>query len=298
MKAALQPAEATVCLHKIPFRYPLLIFFILVTGIPQSRKRSVTSRLNHGPRNAAHLADQQSINSAMADQGQSDSLELLSVPWIDIMNQSFDGEGQELQGEGVSTVPTSDSFSALQTLDTMRFDGSPHAILSPWSFPSSTDNFDVATSARALGNQSARVDMAEAVSPKRRRVTKEPALSRLGPDTVSGPAQFEPTSTAFPRSSIPATALAPLPKSRLSIDWAPAATEQKEAYIQKLSELSSSLMKDLNRIITCKLASSFLFTPSDKETAEYMFKTIDGSMSQDNAIGRMLHGSEKFLEIL
>ena len=299
MKAALRPSETTVCLHKIPFRYPLLIFSVVVTGIAQSRKRSVTSILDHGSRNSAHSAGQQSINVSMANQDQSDSLQLLSVPWMDIMNLSFDGEGQGLQGEGVSVAPTPDSFSALQTSDAMRFDGSPHAMLSPWSFPSSTDNFDIPTSSHPLGNQSARVDMTEAVSPKRCRVTEEPAPSSLDrPDTISGFAQREPASTAFPRSNIPATALAPLPEPRPSKVWAPAATEQKETCIQKLSELSSSLMKDLNRIITCKLASSFLFTPSDKETAEYLFKTIDGSMSQDNAIGRMLHGSEKFLEIL
>jgi len=299
MKAALQLSEKTVYLHNISFRYPLLIFFVVVIGITQSRKRSVTSRSDHGPSKSAHLAGQQSMNSSIANQGQSDSLQLLSVPWMDIMNSSFDGEGQELQGEGVSAAPTPGSFGALHTSDAMRFDGSPHAMLSPWSFPSLTDNFDVATSAHPLDNQSARVDTGEAVSPKRCRVARDPPMSRLeGPETVPSPVRFEPTCTVFPRSSIPATAPAPLPKPGPSRDWAPAATEQKEACIQKLSELSSSLMKDLNRIITCKLASSFLFTPSDKETAEYLFKTIDGSMSQDNAIGRMLHGSEKFLEIL
>ena len=181
----------------------------------------------------------------------------------------------------------------------MRFDGSPHAVLSSWPFPSSTDNLDVAPSTHVLGNESARVDTAETTSPKRRRVTREPPVSRLeGSEPAPGPMQFESTSTPFPPGNIPATAPAQLSKAGPYRDWTPAAMEQKEACIQKLSELSSSLMKDLNRIITCKLASSFLFTPSDKETAEYLFKTIEGSMSQDNAIGRMLHGSEKFLEIL
>jgi hypothetical protein len=57
-------------------------------------------------------------------------------------------------------------------------------------------------------------------------------------------------------------------------------------------------MKGLHRLVKCKLASSFIFTPSDQNTAEYFFKTLDGSMSQENAIGRMLHGSERFLEIV
>ncbi|KAI1174429.1 hypothetical protein F4777DRAFT_579984 [Nemania sp. FL0916] len=74
--------------------------------------------------------------------------------------------------------------------------------------------------------------------------------------------------------------------------------ELKDASIQELSDLSTSLMKDLHRVVGCKLASSFLFTRSDKSPAEYLFKTLDGSTSQENAIGRMLQGSEKFLEIM
>ncbi|ETS76488.1 hypothetical protein PFICI_11875 [Pestalotiopsis fici W106-1] len=74
--------------------------------------------------------------------------------------------------------------------------------------------------------------------------------------------------------------------------------ELKDAAIHELSELSTSLMKDLHRVVSCKLASSFILTCSDKRPAEYLFKTLDGSTSQENAIGRMLQGSEKFLEII
>ena len=75
-------------------------------------------------------------------------------------------------------------------------------------------------------------------------------------------------------------------------------TEMKDVIIQQLSDLSTSLMKDLHRIASCKLASSFLFTHSEKGPAEYFFKTLDGTTNQENAIGRMPEGSEKFLEIM
>lgn len=75
-------------------------------------------------------------------------------------------------------------------------------------------------------------------------------------------------------------------------------TELKDATIQQLSDLSTSLMKDLHRIVDCKIASSFLLTHSDKGPAEYLFKTLDGAASQENAVGRMLQGSERFLEIM
>jgi len=74
--------------------------------------------------------------------------------------------------------------------------------------------------------------------------------------------------------------------------------ELKDELIQELSDLSTSLMKDLHRIVGCKLISSFLLTRSNDSPAEYLFKTLDGSTSQENAIGRMLQGSEKFLEIM
>ena len=91
MKMAFQLLETTVCLHKIPFWYALLFSSVIAAGQPQPRTPSVTSRSDHDPRNSVHLARQQSINSSMANQGQSDSLQLLSVPWMDIMNLSFDG---------------------------------------------------------------------------------------------------------------------------------------------------------------------------------------------------------------
>ncbi|KAH3986959.1 phomacin cluster regulator phmR [Parastagonospora nodorum] len=72
----------------------------------------------------------------------------------------------------------------------------------------------------------------------------------------------------------------------------------RDACIQELNELSSTLTKDLHTVVDCKLASSFLFTRSNKGPDEYLFKTLDGSSSQESAIGRMLQGSEKFLDIM
>jgi hypothetical protein len=74
--------------------------------------------------------------------------------------------------------------------------------------------------------------------------------------------------------------------------------DKKELCIQRLTDLSASLMKNLNRFRTCTLATSFVFTASDNNTAEYLFKTMDGSSSQDNAIGKMLQSTEEFVQIL
>lgn len=78
----------------------------------------------------------------------------------------------------------------------------------------------------------------------------------------------------------------------------PMLMNRKEACMQKLSNLSANLTKDLNRMIACKLACSFVFTPSDKKTAEYLFRTADGSLCQNNGIGRLFQGTERFLELL
>ncbi|KAK9427698.1 hypothetical protein V1505DRAFT_379340 [Lipomyces doorenjongii] len=65
-----------------------------------------------------------------------------------------------------------------------------------------------------------------------------------------------------------------------------------------MTELSASLMKDLNLILTCRTATSFLFIPSDKTGTGYLFKMLEGTGREDNAVGRMLYGSERFLNII
>jgi hypothetical protein len=78
----------------------------------------------------------------------------------------------------------------------------------------------------------------------------------------------------------------------------PTLMNQREACIQKISDLSATLMKDLNRMNACKLACAFLFTPSDENTADFVFRTVDYSLFQKDSIGRIFQGAESFLEIL
>jgi hypothetical protein len=74
--------------------------------------------------------------------------------------------------------------------------------------------------------------------------------------------------------------------------------DQKETCIQKLSDLNAELMKNLNRLTTCSVATSFIFKPSDNDTAGFLLRTIDGSSGQDNAVGKVLRSTEQFLQIL
>lgn len=78
----------------------------------------------------------------------------------------------------------------------------------------------------------------------------------------------------------------------------PSSAEIRENTIQEMTELSASLMKDMNSIMTCRTASSFLFTPSDKTVTGYMFKMLNESENGHNAVGRMLYGAESFLNII
>jgi hypothetical protein len=90
----------------------------------------------------------------------------------------------------------------------------------------------------------------------------------------------------------------PLPSFTSEQFNSPTPTNRKEAFIRKLSDFSASLMKDLNRNIACKRACSFLFTPSDNATAEHLFRTVDSSLCQNNAIGRLFEGTEIFVQFL
>jgi len=93
--------------------------------------------------------------------------------------------------------------------------------------------------------------------------------------------------------AVSSTQEAPSPKNT----FPPPPIDQKETCIQRLSELNTTLMKDHNRLIPCKLTSYFLFTDSDKTTAEYLSKTATGSGNQV-AIGQMLHGAQQFIEMI
>jgi len=56
-------------------------------------------------------------------------------------------------------------------------------------------------------------------------------------------------------------------------------------------------MKTLNRLLTCSLATSFIFTQSDENTADYLFKTINGNRVQSSATGKFLRSTKKFIHI-
>lgn len=73
--------------------------------------------------------------------------------------------------------------------------------------------------------------------------------------------------------------------------------DESQSRVELVYRSLSELDERLAPLVGCKLASSFLLTCSDKSPADYFSKTLDGSTSQENAIGRMLKGSEKFLEI-
>lgn len=108
-----------------------------------------------------------------------------------------------------------------------------------------------------------------------------PALQNHG-------SQLSPAEILFMDGNFPITA----PPSIFTPDT------QREICIQKLSDLGASLMKNLNRLSTCTLSTSFIFTPSDRNVEEYLFRAIDGSGTQDNAIGKVLRSTEEFLQIL
>ena len=73
---------------------------------------------------------------------------------------------------------------------------------------------------------------------------------------------------------------------------------QREMCIQRLSEVNAVLMKNLTRLTTCVVATTFIFTPSDQITSDYLFKTIDGSSGQDNAIGDVFRSTAEFIRII
>lgn len=78
----------------------------------------------------------------------------------------------------------------------------------------------------------------------------------------------------------------------------PSSAEIRENTIQEMTKLSGTLMKDMNSIMTCRTASSFLFTPSDKTVTGYMFKMLNETENGHNPVGQMLYGAESFLNII
>ncbi|KAI9751185.1 MAG: hypothetical protein M4579_006164 [Chaenotheca gracillima] len=80
--------------------------------------------------------------------------------------------------------------------------------------------------------------------------------------------------------------------------------DTSEDCVEKLSELSSSLMKDLSRIHAGKLSDTFFFLPLSPKgetgngNRNVATSATDDFVCQENIIGRMLYSSEQFLDIL
>ncbi|KAI9668163.1 MAG: hypothetical protein M1821_000983 [Bathelium mastoideum] len=191
----------------------------------------------------------------------SDDQHLFPLQWAD-MDLDLD-QVQELPSGVNSAVPVTDS-TALETR--------PNSNIDTLSFPllATPDSFDM--------------------------VWADPA-ENFRPASKQGPAPFEDLSVPVHLQNTPPVSRTQQSKPRPITVPAPPPT-LPDACIQELSNLSARLIKDLNRVISCKLASSFLFTPAGRDSARCAFSTTDGSVAEDNAIGRMLHGSETFLDIL
>lgn len=264
---------------------------------------SENSRPSPSQRNFTQTPRQPSWESAVDDQSPSDSLQLGSVPWPDIINSTFEGNQELHFGGEASVLSMTGSTGGLMTPNELDGLG---AIAASYPFPS-TDNFDMSPPFQVSANQPLGTrnnkELVGVVALNQTSAANEPPISRHeslqpAPAREQSPTSMVLLSNLFALDDIHSPSPADRSKPWSSSGLGPSPTELKDAGIQKLSDLSAGLMKDLHRLVTCKLASSFIFAPSDKNTAGYLFKTLDGSMSQENAIGRMLHGSERFLEIV
>lgn len=264
---------------------------------------------------------QQTWDAGLDDSGQNDQMQLPSVPWIDILDATIidstchstreldfgvvsNGAAQtdDCDAAGASSIPTMiTTTSQTATAATHAFFSAPEDFEFSPAFDMSVDqnisgSEKEGTSSRENMQHQHQHDSTGGGSLLRRVSSLSSSLATGGRSQTSSfefmshnPASSH--SSTWTRSN---RATAKPPDDRSSTSMA----DRKDACIQELASLSSSLMKDLHRVVGCKLASSFLFTRSDKGPVEYLFRTLDGSMSEESAIGRMLQGSEKFLEIM
>jgi hypothetical protein len=215
----------------------------------------------HGHVDPNNPAPQPSTNGSINLQDHSDSLQLLSVPWMDLID-----------------------MNAEESASHFDFD-------SPMQNSYAPDSFAASQPFHSIGNEVSDIDTSELSS-------WEPVTAR-NHEASRNSSQFGPSRTqdSLANNSVPTVSQSSNPISHEASTIILTPEERKEICIQKLSDLSASLMKNLNRLLTCSLATSFIFTPSDENIAEYLFKTIDGSSGQDNAIGTVLHSIEQFLQI-
>ncbi|KAH8723146.1 hypothetical protein GQ44DRAFT_621239, partial [Phaeosphaeriaceae sp. PMI808] len=252
---------------------------------------------------APSVTPQPTWGNGLDENGQNDTLQLSSVPWLDIFDSSmldstcnrsheidFGGSGSggatddhdAARGDRIHTITPATS----QSLTTAAH---PY-LTAPNDFEFSPD-FDVSIDHSTSGSEKEYTSDAplNGTSPSPNR----PAFGQS--QTTSLEFLNRPTQSINPSTSAGSNRTS----STTSSNWSnKSTTERRDGCIQELTDLSSSLMKDLHRVVGCKLASSFLFTRSDNGPVEYLFKTLDGSVTEENAIGRILKGSEKFLEIM
>lgn len=203
------------------------------------------------------------------------------------MNVGFDGEPE---------IPSGLPFSAIAT-ETPRYSSSSHCRLSIGaSFPNN-DGSGIEQASQPMDGRKSVVlnDACLSANINQLGNAGEPHYDFSGLESSNSPGPLDILGDV--RSTIESLS-AQLPSYASERSTSPMLISKKEACIQRLSDLSANLMKDLNRVISCKLACSFLFAPSDKSTTDYLFRTADGSLCQNLAIGRMFQGTETFLEIL
>jgi len=261
------------------------------------------------------MPPQQTWDTSLDEHGQNDALQLPSVPWIDILDARILDSTCDTNGE----LDFSVAGGGRATDDHNATEGGRIPMMTPTSqstttadhpFLSGPDDFEFTPPFDISVDQHMSRSEKEGtgVHINNQQVhgeTSDASLGRTGSYSTASASRCE-QAMSLDFGSQPAISITP-PTSTCSSrqnSTSPGSgshrstAERKDACIQELTDLSSRLMKDLHRVVGCKLASSFLFTRSDKGPIEYLFKTLDGSMTQESAIGRMLQGSEKFLEIM
>jgi hypothetical protein len=251
---------------------------------------------------ATSMPQQQISPDGLGETEQSDTLQLLSVPWLDIFDSTMldsacdrsheldfssgeSGTGgvgitddQEASGESRNNVITPIS-QGTTTVEDPFLSGQEDFEFNPRLDMSGEHN----TSGFEKNCASVQMSIQQPNAGERSQTSLDflnrPAI-RAEINSSTSNSLYRTHSTTSTASSNKSTA------------------DRKNACTQELNELSAALMKDLHSVVGCKLASSFLFTRSDSGPVEYLFKTLDGSPSKESAIGRMLQGSEKFLEIM
>ncbi|KAF1939344.1 hypothetical protein EJ02DRAFT_457031 [Clathrospora elynae] len=252
------------------------------------------------PAPAPSMLPQQTWATGLGETEQSDALQLSSVPWLDMFDSAMLDSACDRNHELDFSGADSGSGSGGTTYDHDASVGGRINTITPTSQGTTTVDHPFLSGQEEFGF-SPRFDMSGEQSTS--GFDKDCASVRMNIQQPSAGERSQTTSLDSlnrPAASInPSTSASSRSHSTTSANSLNKSTaDQKDVCTQELNELSAALMKDLHSVVGCKLASSFLFTRSDKGSVEYLFKTLDGSPSQESAIGRMLQGSENFLEIM